>query len=136
MTKHSERGASFAMADARPIFLRWEKLRLLYNLIVGVVGLLAIAPHVIDRINPDFLPGPAMPPLLLVLGMASYALAANVCYFVGPALETYLAWLGLKIRHLTAALFVAGALFSVALTAFIALLMWARMIMHGLLIGD
>ncbi len=34
--------ARFTGADVRAVFLRWEKLRILYNLIVGALGLLAI----------------------------------------------------------------------------------------------
>ena len=44
-------------------------------------------------------------------------LGANVCYLLGPALECYLRWIGVRLTRMTALLFPLGTLFSVLLTA-------------------
>ena len=124
-------GGKFGGADAKAVFLRWEKLRLAYNLVVGLVGLAAIAPHVINGIDPSFLPGDAMPIPFLVVGVVLYAAAANFCYFLGPALECYLRWLGLNVPVLTKGLYTAGLLLSILLTALIGLVIWVQMALAG-----
>lgn len=118
-------GAAFRRADARGVFLRWEKLRLAYNVIVGLVGLVAIAPFFIDRFDPGFLYG-AAPMRALLAGALMYAIAANVCYFVGPALECYVRWLGLRSPWLTRAVFAAGTLCSVLITVLLAFAIWLQ----------
>ena len=71
----------------------WEKLRLVYN----AIGL--------------------VPTLILVLGattspfeIAVCVLVANACYCVGPVLEGYLVWFGIRSRVATAILFLLGTM--------------------------
>ena len=97
---------------ARKVFITWEKLRLLYVVIVGLWSLLLVS---------MLSPGGQWQavPTLLVGG-----LVANVLYFAGPAIDTYARWLGLSptvagiIRW---AMFVGGTLLTMGL-AFDALL--------------
>jgi hypothetical protein len=91
----------------REIFLRWERLRVAYNVLLGLVtaGLLAT----LD----DELLLPGMPELLATLLVG--CLLANLCFTTGPLVETYLRWLGLRSRGVTTALFAVGVLVSVPL---------------------
>ena len=68
-------------AIARRTFLAWEKLRLVYIAVLGLVTVLLVAPA-------GFLNG-----RLLVLVLEG-AVVANVAYFAGPTIETYVRWLG------------------------------------------
>ena len=43
------------------------------------------------------------------------AVIANICYFAGPILETYITWLGYRGRWLRIVLFVLGTLLSCTL---------------------
>ena len=59
-----------------------------------------------------FLPGPLLTVGTLLVG----AVLANLCFLAGPAAEAYLAWLGVRSRLVTVALFVAGVVVSLPLT--------------------
>ena len=114
----------FTNADVRAVFLRWEKLRILYNLTVGLVGAAGAAACALDlagmlKDSHHVMGAPA-----LVVGIVCYGIAANVCYFLGPIIESYARWLGLRVPHLTQALFIAGTVFSVLVTGLISLMMW------------
>jgi hypothetical protein len=101
----------------KSILKRWELLRLPYNLIVGLAGLPALALM-------GFSPG-------TIGGAIIYGLVANVMYLLGPVIELYLNWFVdagesrfvprwlarfVRSRYVTALLFTAGTLFSVAVT--------------------
>jgi hypothetical protein len=93
------------MDQVRTIFLRWERLRLPYNIILlaataGFHGWLL-------KLLPDY------PILLLPLGFA--CLGANLCFFAAPAVESYLAWLGLRSRWVGPVLFAGGVAISLPL---------------------
>jgi hypothetical protein len=111
--------AAQSQVDWKAILKRWEILRLPYNVIVGVAGLLALA-----MFPPSFLPR-------VVGGAVVYGFIANVMYLLGPVTELYVnwfveAWEGrlvpkqvarfVRSRYVTALLFVGGSLFSVGLT--------------------
>lgn len=102
----------------KAIAKRWEILRIPFNLMVGLTGLLALA------LAP-------IPVWEAVVGVIVYAFCANVMYLLGPVTEMYLnwfvdAWEGrlvprwaarfVRSGYLTALLFVVGCLFSVGLT--------------------
>jgi hypothetical protein len=93
--------------SVRPIFLRWERLRIAYNalLLLLTIGWLA---GIRDEL---VLPGPLEAGAILVVG----ALLANACFTAAPLVEAHLACLGLRSRLLTPLLFAAGALVSVPL---------------------
>ena len=122
----AESDTRFAWNDARAVFWRWERLRLAYNAIVGLLGLVAVAPFVIDRFDPSFRYGTA-PSGGLVLAVVLYAAAANTCYFLGPLLECYVRWLGWNSRWLTRILYSLGVLVSVAVTLTCAVMVWLEM---------
>ncbi|NND95703.1 MAG: hypothetical protein HKN47_00070, partial [Pirellulaceae bacterium] len=44
------------------------------------------------------------------------AVGANLCFFAGPAIETYVSWLGYRRRWVRIVLFVSGTLFASLLT--------------------
>jgi len=106
----------------KAILKRWELLRLPYNLVVGLAGLLALA------LIPSS-PG-------AIGGAIIYGLVANVMYLLGPVTELYLNWFVdawesrfvprwlarfVRSRYVTAMLFIAGTLFSVVVTLVIGL---------------
>ncbi len=72
-----------------------------------------------------------MPLSVLAVGIVCYGLAANLCYLLGPVIESYARWLGLRVSHLTQALFIAGTAFSALVTGLISLMMWATVLFTG-----
>jgi hypothetical protein len=106
----------------KSILKRWELLRIPYNLVVGVVGLLGLA---LMGFSP-----------VAIGGAIIYGLGANVMYLLGPITELYLNWFVdawesrflprwmarfVRSRYVTALLFMAGTLFSVVVTVVIGL---------------
>lgn len=88
---------------ARGIFLAWEKLRVVYIvLLAGVCWLIGKITTTIT--SPEFW-------IEVFLGGG----VANVCYFAGPILESYVTWLGVRPRWLRSVTFIAGTLFTAAL---------------------
>ena len=95
-------------AEHKQVLLRWELLRIPYNLILfGLCGVM--------------LGGQVLKPGMFLEGVFA-ALVANVCYTLGPGLEVYLRTLGVRQRWVGPALFVAGLLFSMLVTAMACLL--------------
>ncbi|HLA84139.1 MAG TPA: hypothetical protein VJL29_05050 [Thermoguttaceae bacterium] len=88
------------------VVVAWEKLRILYNLLLGleaaVVFLLAVV--FLDQ----SLRGLAK---TILLG----GLAANLCFCAGPLADGYLSWFGLRHRAVTWSLFALGTAFSMLL---------------------
>ena len=87
------------------LFLRWEKLRLLYNGILLAVTLLALLASPTPRIGRAH----------LFVSLAALCTAANVCYCLGPIINGYAYWFGLRNNLVTVFLFSAGTLFSIFL---------------------
>jgi hypothetical protein len=81
--------------------LRWERLRVLYNLLL--VGLVLLPT------GGSF----QLPSLREVPVLAVGAVLANLCFMAGPVAEAYLSWLGLRSRWVTAGLFAGGLLVSI-----------------------
>ena len=103
MTDHGEDRLNAVSEFVKPIFVKWEKLRIPYNAVLAVVLVLSHAPRMGMRfIYP-------LPLLVWLIG----AVLANMCFLAGPTAEAYLAWLGLKSGIITAALFVVGILISI-----------------------
>lgn len=96
-----------AAESARTIFLRWERLRLPYNAL-----LLALTAGWLLLVRDELvLPGLLEAGSILVVG----AVLANLCFTVGPLVETYVSWLGLRTRTLTPLLFALGVAVSIPL---------------------
>jgi len=121
----------FTCADVRAIFLRWEKLRILYNLIVGAVGVAAIVFCVLAWTDLFARPVSVWALIRPIIGALFYGIAANICYFLGPVFESYVRWLGLRVPYVTQALFITGTVLSVLLTALIGFMMWAAVLFSG-----
>lgn len=85
---------------AKRVFLEWEKLRLLYIGILAVVTLVLGWSHV-NRVEFWF--------IAVVGGVVS-----NVCFFIGPIVETYVTWLGFRSSWMRWVFFVLGTLFTLA----------------------
>ena len=88
-------------AQARQVFLRWERLRVPYNALLVAVVMLPAGGGFSWPDPGDF--------LILLMG----AVLANLCFLAGPVAETYLAWLGMRSKWVTAVLFVGGVLVSI-----------------------
>ena len=88
----------------------WEKLRLLYNIILGtfVLLLLGIAFQYVRSSILDIIPR-------VVLG----GIFANLCFCVGPILNGYLAWIGWGHPFIRPTLFVSGTVLTMLLAIFV-----------------
>lgn len=95
---------------AKQTFLAWEKLRLFY---IGILGTFCLA---VVAINGWLSVG-------ILIALFAGGLFANLCYFAGPLIETYVRWLGYRGHTLRWVLFVAGTL----LTAFLAIWTFAAL---------
>jgi len=90
----SQSSRSEFMEMARTTFLAWEKLRIVYVLVLGTLTLLLTGFRVIEI---DVL-------IPLIFG----GFVANVCYFAGPIMETYVRFLGYRGKVLRWGLFTTG----------------------------
>ena len=97
---------------ARTVFLAWERLRLVYIAVLGLFTLLLTGLS---------FAGPQLPKAHTILIVVAGAIVANVCYFAGPVVETYISWLGYRRNWVRWVLFVGGTLLTMML-AFITLL--------------
>ena len=103
----------------KAIAKRWEILRLPYNFVVGLAGLLALA-IVLTLAWEDAIEGAIV-----------YGLSANLLYLLGPITEMYMNWLVdawedrfvprwlatfVRSSYLTGLLWIGGTLFSAGLT--------------------
>ena len=99
--QHSANGSSETLGQiAKRVFLAWEKLRVLYILILGLFTLLLGLPY-LNKLE-FWLP--------VIFG----GVIANACFFLGPIIETYVTWLGFRGRWLRWVIFVLGTLFTMA----------------------
>jgi len=80
------------------IFLAWEKLRIIYNLILTAIVLGFIIYDPLMRVWG----------LRYLLALVYLCLVANVLFLAGPAVEAYAAWLGFKTTVLRLVLFALG----------------------------
>ncbi|TWT84572.1 hypothetical protein CA13_60520 [Planctomycetes bacterium CA13] len=94
--------ASRSLGDiARSTFLAWEKLRVVFIVLLGLLTVL--------------LAGRSLMRLRILLLIVEGAIAANVCYFAGPIIETYVRWLGYDGKWVRWFLFVGGTLLTAIL---------------------
>ncbi|MGL6075499.1 MAG: hypothetical protein ACRC8S_15200 [Fimbriiglobus sp.] len=109
MANDTEPGPSPAVDSAHAVFLAWERLRLAYNAVLGLVVLFFAGSELPNREFQGFL-------LRAVIG-------ANLCFCLGPVAEGYLALVGANRRVARWCLFVPGLLFG-CLVASAALFSW------------
>ena len=85
------------------VFLAWEKLRLAYIGILVTFTILIGLPQL----------GQLGFWVLAIFG----GIVANLCYFLGPIVETYVTWLGFRSLAVRWTMFVLGTLFTMASAA-------------------
>ena len=85
----NEGAGSAALMTTGQVIRWWELRRLLYNLILFVVGVAAIAgmEWLMTKVIP--LGEDAVEPMILVLGVLVYGFLANVCYTLGWVVELW-----------------------------------------------
>ncbi|MEJ7640335.1 MAG: hypothetical protein WKF75_20805 [Singulisphaera sp.] len=89
------------------LLLRWEKLRVVYNVILAAVVLAIWAGG----------RGSGLGDLAFLRHLARCCLGANLCFCIGPVVNFYAHWLGLRHGAVTVVLFVAGTGLSVLVAA-------------------
>lgn len=85
-------------AIAKQTCLAWERLRIVYVAVLGGTTLL-FTPVILDH-------------PLLIFSIAFGAVFANLCFFAGPAVETYVRWLGYRELWVRKLLFLSGTFFA------------------------
>lgn len=90
------------LSIAKNVFLAWEKLRLIYLSILGLLTMSLIGFSGVFN-------------LPLVQSIVFGAVVANVLYFAGPIVDTYIRWLGYKHSWPRWTMFVGGTLLSIVL---------------------
>ncbi len=119
--------AEHAALHLRKIWVSWEKLRILYNFILlseGVHGLLILRLLGTVTKHDGFLYGPPLWKLVILAGVF-----ANLCYFLGPILETIACGLiGNKAARMRPYLFTAGLFFSMYIVFCMGARMWGHMV--------
>jgi hypothetical protein len=98
----SESSNSLA-AIAKATFLAWERLRILFIVVLGLVTVL--------------LAGRNIATLRTLVLIAEGAIFANICYFAGPVVETYVRWLGYEGKWVRWFLFAGGTTLTAILAA-------------------
>jgi hypothetical protein len=89
---------------ARSVFICWEKLRIVYCGLLMVVTMFILG--IFDNEDRRIV-------ILIIKG----AIAANVLYFAGPIIDTYVRWLSYKSAWPRWLLFCSGTLLAMFLTA-------------------
>lgn len=87
---------------ARDSLLAWEKLRIVY---IGVLAVVTIMAMVLNG-------APSAEQALLTI---ECAIVANLAYFAGPIVDTYIRWLGYRRAWPRWAMFVGGTILSILL---------------------
>lgn len=93
------------MAAIKNIFIAWEKLRILYIIILTVETLYIILSMIKDIFFLELW-------LYIIIG----AIIANILYLLGPITEYYFYWLGVKHIAIRITLFISGLLLAIFLT--------------------
>lgn len=97
-------------ADVKCVFLKWEKLRLVYNPILAIILFVSLPGYGLPFFKSGF---QNLAPVLFYWLIS--AVCANLLFFAAPAAEAYARWLGVKGQWITIALFVGGVLISIPL---------------------
>jgi uncharacterized protein involved in cysteine biosynthesis len=87
---------------ARNVFLAWEKLRVLYLGILTLLVLLLVGFSGILNLS-------------LMISIVFGAFFANVFYFAGPVVDTYIRWLGYRNSWPRWVMFIGGTILSIVL---------------------
>ncbi len=100
-------------SELRDIVIGWERMRILYNIILFLVGVTAI--FVMMR-------APYFELAEVILPAIMFGIFANICFCAGPTTETYIRVIfnTQDVKTLRLSLFILGTLFSL-IPAFIAI---------------
>jgi len=94
-------GSTTLGSIAKTTFLAWERLRIPFVIILGLLTLSLAGRNLLE------------PRALSVIVVC--AVFANLCFFAGPIVETYVRWLGYEQKWVRWFLFVGGTLLSALL---------------------
>ena len=86
---------------AKSTFLAWERLRVVFILVLGIPTLLLAGPNLLR--------------FQTIVLIAEGAIVANIAYFAGPCVETYVRWLGYNGKWVRWFLFLAGTMLTAIL---------------------
>jgi hypothetical protein len=100
------------LSELRATFLHWEQLRVVYNLV-----LVALTCTLVFGFRPEISGDPGF-----WAGAMLAAVAANVCFFLGPIADCYIRWLGYRSRVVTYGVFGVGMAFASLVTLVAAML--------------
>jgi hypothetical protein len=95
------------------VVVTWEKLRIPYNVTLLLVTL--------ETAAAAFLKGTRSPPDTIGIAILG-CIVANAAFMLGPLIDGYLSWLGLRHAGITALLFLIGTLIASVLAAGVMLL--------------
>lgn len=114
-----EQDPSTGFNSAHAIIGAWEQLRLLFNVILGGLGLVVLAASLIAQ---------PMQILEMLVGAVGFGVFANICFCAGPGVELYLCYLRKKneVPGVRIPLFVLGTLVSLVPIGWAALMLVAR----------
>ena len=105
---HADQANQSLLVIAKSTFLAWEKLRLIYIAFLVVLTLgIAVSSQ---PLSPNQF-------VELMAAIVMGGVFANVCYFLGPVAETYVAWLGFPSRLLRYVVFATGTIIASVLAA-------------------
>lgn len=97
----SEAESPPAQESADDVFRSWERLRIAYNVILGL-GMIPFLKQFLDQ--PQF-----------TMEVLAGAVGANLCFCAGPVAEGYAAMIGLPRRLTRRVIFAGGVLIALAL---------------------
>ena len=98
------------MEIAKSTFLAWEKLRIFYIAILAIFCIVCIL--VVSSVQANTMAGLSHSWVELLFALIGGAVFANVCFFAGPIVETYVCWLGASAGWLRISLFAIGTIFT------------------------
>lgn len=94
------------IVDFRPLLIRWEKYRLVYNAALIATTLLSLSVSLSKAVRPELW-------FVIFIG----AIIANLLFMLGPSLDGYLQVAGLRHRGFGLFIFGCGTLLAVCLAA-------------------
>lgn len=90
------------LSIARTVFLAWEKLRVIYLSLLTLLTVLLVGFSGIFNVS-------------LMISIMLGAFFANVLYFAGPVIDTYIRWLGYTHSWPRWVMFIGGTILSIVL---------------------
>ena len=95
--------------NIKQIFINWEKLRLLYNLVLLIIFTAITISAVFYNTGETNIT--ALP--IFLIKSLFLAFVANILFFAGPIFDSYLTWLEINYKYKTHLIFVSGLVLSI-----------------------